>query len=69
MENSVIIAFDEQAKRWVNIENCYLIDTELLSSEDLAHIVDGNIDPVSKKTQLSTADYIVVKSILKNRLK
>jgi hypothetical protein len=69
MENSVIVAFDEKSKKLVNIENCYLIDTALLSLDDLLHLEEGDIHLVSKKSQLSPADYLVVKSILKNRLK
>jgi len=65
----MIIAYDEESKKFINIENCYLLDTDNLSLDDIFHLEYGDIDNISKKTRLSTADYLVVKSIVKSRLK
>ena len=65
----MITIYDEENKKLVPIENCYLLDTTMLSLDDIINLENGEIDKVRAKSQLSTADYLVVKSIIRSRLK
>ena len=65
----MITIYDKENKKLVPIENCYLLDTTMLSLDDIINLENGEIDKVSAKSQLSTADYLVVKSIIRSRLK
>jgi hypothetical protein len=65
----MITIYDKENKKLIPIENCYLLDTTMLSLDDIINLEHGEIDKVSAKSQLSTADYLVVKSIIRSRLK
>jgi len=64
----MLIIYDKMTHKWFNIDQACLIDTALLDENELGHIISQDIDSITKKYDLSSADLAVLRSILKSKL-